>query len=67
MVRSMSITLDKIRTDWPENDTIVASTDGDGDGTDPGDGDGDAGDDGDGDGDAGAGDTDGGDTDGGDA
>jgi|CXWK01.1.fsa_nt_gi hypothetical protein len=67
MVPTMSITFDEIRTDWPEDDTIVASTDGDGDGTDPGDGDGDAGDDGDGDGDAGAGDTDGGDTDGGDA
>lgn len=63
MVRAMSITLDEIRTDWPEDDTIVAATDGDGDATDPGDGDGDAGDEGDGDGDAGtgAGDTDGGD------
>ena len=61
----MSITLEEIRTDWPEDETIVASTDGDGDASDPGDGDGDAGDDGDGD--AGAGDTDGGDTHGGDA
>ena len=64
--RHMSITLDEIRTDWPEEDTIVASTDGDagdgdGDAGDVGDGDGDAGDAGDGDGDAGGGDTDGGD------
>lgn len=68
MVRTMSITLDEIRTDWPDEQTMVASTDGDA--TDPGDSDGDAGGgDGDGDGAAGGGDTDGGDTDtdGGDA